>query len=118
MKKAKKATARKSTVAVHRPTSRVRAAIRNASQEANRPVSKDEQKTMSLVVTMVDAVTAYMRDYYMRDYQRKLTAGSMAELERDAHLFKACCRVAGGASGLGVSLAKDIDEMVEREANQ
>ncbi len=95
--------------------SRFQQIVRRAAQQG-RPLRKDDEDTMALVVSIVDAASAYVRKYHRRvlgsPTPHKAGAGVL-----DAELFHECLRILAAAEqgtvGVGVPLAKDIKTILD-----
>lgn len=96
-------------------SSRLRQIVRQAAQQG-RPLRKDDEDTMALVVNIVEAASAYVRKYHRRVLgsakPHKLGIGVL-----DAELFHECLRILAAAEqgtvGVGVRLAKDVKTILD-----
>ncbi len=91
--------------------------LRHINRQAarhGRPLRKDDEDTMSLVVNLVEAASAYVRKYHRRfdGSSKKVGMGVL-----DAELFHECLRLLAaaeeGSIGVGVALPKDIKTILD-----
>jgi hypothetical protein len=80
--------------------------------QQGRPLRKDDEDTIALVVNIVEAASTYVRKYHRRALGRPPKMGIL-----DTELFHECLRILAtaeqGTVGVGVPLAKDIKTIVD-----
>ncbi len=93
----------------------LRKIVRQAAQQG-RPLRKDDEETMALVVNIVEAASAYVRKYHRRVLGSSKSQRSGTGV-LDAELFHECLRMLAaaeqGAVGVGVPLAKDVKTILD-----
>ncbi len=93
----------------------LRQIVRQAARQG-RPLRKDDEDTMALVVNIVEAASAYVRKYHRRVLGSPKPDKAGANV-LDAELFHECLRMLAAAEqgtvGVGVPLAKDVKTILD-----